>query len=93
MQCTYTTCFSILLAEITGKVHAFLPHVAEDEIASSDDGSLDSEESNIELVVVCVPAPPTVDGDVCVDESDVYVHLLICPSPHSLVLTTLSIRH
>ena len=38
MQYTYTACFSILLAEMAKKnTYALLPHVAEDEIASSDD--------------------------------------------------------
>ena len=42
MQCTYTTCFSILLAEMAEKIHALLPRVAEDVIeddAEDDDSS------------------------------------------------------
>jgi hypothetical protein len=50
--------FPFLLAEIPGKILALLPHVAGDEIASSDDDPSDSEESDIEVDVVRVPAPP-----------------------------------
>ena len=66
--------------------YALLPHVAEDEIASSDDDSSDSEGSVIEVDGVRVPAPPAVGGEVRADELDVYqltdkakaaVHLLI----------------
>ena len=51
---------------------ALLPHVAEDEIASSDDDSSDSEESDTEVEVVRVLAPRVVEGEIRVDESDVY---------------------
>ena len=32
MQCTYTICFSIMLAEMAEKIHALLLHDAEDVI-------------------------------------------------------------
>ena len=66
--------FFFLSAEIAGKVHALLPHVAEDEIRSDSEESSEepSEESDVEVDVVCVPAVPLVDGDVLVDELDVY---------------------
>ena len=40
------------------KAYALLPHVAEDEIASSDDHSSDSEDSDVAVDAVRVTVPP-----------------------------------
>ena len=80
-----------------------MPHVAEDEIASSDDDTFDSEDSDVEVDVACVSMPPPLDGEVPVDELDVYqltdeqlLQRLAEACEHfcqALWLTTLSIRH
>ena len=57
---------------MAGKVHGLLPHVAEDEIMSSDDDSSDSEESDVEVDVIREPVNPLEDGDVHVDQVDVH---------------------
>ena len=54
---------------MAGKVHALLPHVADDEITSRNPNSSDSEQPDIEVDVIRVPAPPVVDGEVRVYES------------------------
>ena len=102
MQCTVATCFSFLLAEVAEKLYSLLPHVAEDEIASSDDDSSDSEESDVEVNVAREPvAPPWMVRFLCMNwmfasrlvSSNHHLDVISCPYLHSLLLTRVGIRH